>query len=131
MLIRELIAFFDNMAATQQQKLHAAIHQDVLQIEECMKKEQAEVLRFRGLDKKRNEMQAALHFQNLKLKDILPLIDKEKSAECSLLFDQLNQSVKLYQNAFEAAKTAMETNLYRVNEALAAAAPNQIGRAHV
>lgn len=125
-IIRELIAFFDNMAITQKQKLDAAIKQDVVQIEECMKKEQAEVLRFRGLDKRRCELQAALHFQNLSLKEILPLVEKNRNAECNALFDRLDDSVKLYRSAFNSAKLAIETNLYRVNSALAASsAPKQ------
>ena len=120
-VISEFIVFFDNLAATENQKLNAALNHDVVLIEECMKKEQAEVLRFRGLDKKRTDIQNALQFKDMRLMDILPLIDSSRSLECSLLFGQLNESLKIYRSTFETAKSAIETNLYRINRALAEA----------
>lgn len=117
-VIQEMIGFFSNITEIEKIKLNAATKNDIILIEDCMKKEQAEVLRFRGLDKKRNEIQDVLGFHNLTLSEILPLVDKEQSDDCALLFSQLGNVVTIYQKTANSAKTVMEVNLHQIDTVL-------------
>lgn len=49
--IKELIQFFDELTQVEKTKLQAAIQNDIPTLEDCMKKEQVELLKFRGMEK--------------------------------------------------------------------------------
>lgn len=55
--IRDFIQLFDSLNRIEQEKLDAALKNRVSFVEDCMKKEQAAILRMRGLEQKREEAQ--------------------------------------------------------------------------
>ena len=53
-LIHDFIDLFRSLTTVEQQKLDAAVANDLSILEDCMKKEQAFVLRLRGLEQQRD-----------------------------------------------------------------------------
>ena len=59
-IIEEFIQLFDELIPVEQEKLDAAIKNRITFVEECMNKEQAAVLKLRGLEQKRENAKKAL-----------------------------------------------------------------------
>ena len=66
-LMKEMTQFFDAFQLIEKQKLEAAASNDILRLEEIMKKEQAEILVLRGLERKQQEIQSQMGFTGLTL----------------------------------------------------------------
>ena len=62
-LAEKLILLFDDLTDIEQTKLEAVTEKNIDSLNECMKEEQAYLLQFRGLDKKREAIQR--NFQKL------------------------------------------------------------------
>ena len=54
-LLEKLVLLFDDLTEVEQTKLEAVTKKDIDTLNDCMKEEQAYLLQFRGLDKKREE----------------------------------------------------------------------------
>ena len=70
-LIEEFIEFFEELIPVEQEKLDAAVKNRVSFVEECMHKEQAAVLRLRGLEQKREKEQERLNLAGCTFRQIL------------------------------------------------------------
>ena len=64
-LLNDYIALFDALIEVEQEKLIAAKKNRVTFVEEAMKKEQVFILKLRGFDKKREQLQQKLGFYSL------------------------------------------------------------------
>ena len=62
-LAEKLILLFDDLTDIEQTKLEAVTEKNIDSLNECMKEEQAYLLQFRGLDKKREAIQKDLGFE--------------------------------------------------------------------
>jgi hypothetical protein len=118
-LIQEQIEFFTDATIIEEQKLKAAKKNRITFIEDAMKKEQAMILKLRGFDKKREEIQADLGFEKLSFSEIIESCDEEKKNLLIPLMNQLNAKVLLFRNTCESAKSIMEINLHTINNLLA------------
>ncbi len=119
-IIEELILFFDDLISIEQEKLDAVVHNRVSFVEECMHKEQAAVLKLRGLDQKREKEQEVLGVKDHSFKDILGEAPEDVSAELRPLFDRLSDQVRVYQSISGNAKDMIEVNLHTIQSAIAA-----------
>lgn len=117
-ILEDFIQFFDDFNLVEKQKLEAAVKNDILAIEEIMKKEQADILRFRGMDKKREEIQKALSWGGLTYKEIIPKLEGEAREKAENLYSRLNASVKIYRNTFDSARSVIQTNLHTVDKTI-------------
>ncbi|MEF9941573.1 MAG: flagellar export chaperone FlgN [Lachnospiraceae bacterium] len=117
--IKEQIAFFTNAIAVEQTKLDAAEKNRVSFVEDCMKKEQVMILKLRGFDKKRDEIQASLGFKDYTFQQIIDASDEEQAAQLTPLFQELNAQVTMFRNTCDSAKAVLELNLHTVNSVLA------------
>lgn len=118
-LLREMIRFFIDITGIQKEKLEAARKHNILKIEECMKKEQAQLLKFRGFEKKRQTILSSLSFENKTLREIIELSDPKYKNELADVYLELNEAIKQYRSAFDSAKSIIEVNLHQVNKTLA------------
>ena len=116
--IKDLIVFFEEMSDVEKEKLKAVTENNILLLEECMNKEQANILRLRGLDKKREQIQSALSFEKLSFKEIIQLLPEENKTEMNALLNELSLAVSLYKKYSENAKTAIEVNLHSIDHIL-------------
>lgn len=122
-LIKEFIQLFDALISVEQQKLDAAVSNQVSFVEECMKKEQAFVLRLRGLEKRRESLQESMDMKDLTFSRILEKAPSEAKEQLSPLFQQLSQRVRDFQNVNESAKDAIQLNLYKLQSAMQTSSP--------
>ena len=78
-LIHDFIDLFRSLTTVEQQKLDAAVANDLSILEDCMKKEQAFVLRLRGLEQQRDTLLRKLKMKDLKFREILSRVPDENS----------------------------------------------------
>lgn len=117
-LLKKHVTFFEQLAVTEQAKLHAARTQDITTLQECMKREQADTLTLRGYDKKRLQLQEKLSLQGLSYTQMLPLIPEEYRYEFSRTQKALNDAYDNYKKISDCAKEAIEVHLYYINNKL-------------
>ena len=80
-LIHDFIDLFRSLTTVEQQKLDAAVANDLSILEDCMKKEQAFLLRLRGLEQQRDTLQRKLKMKDLKFREILSRVTDEVKEE--------------------------------------------------
>ena len=78
--LTETCMFLKDITAVEKEKMEAAMKNNVLILEECIKKEQALVMRSRGLDQKRQSIQKAMGAEQLTLKQIVEGASAETKA---------------------------------------------------
>ena len=113
-IIKEFITLFDELIPIEQEKLDAAVKNRVTFVEECMHKEQAAVLRLRGLEQKREKEQTELGMENYRFRP------EETASIFRPLFEQLSQQVQTLQSLNESARDSIEVNLHVIQSSLAA-----------
>lgn len=124
-LIEEFIDFFEELISVEQDKLDAAVKNRVSFVEECMHREQAAVLRLRGLDQKREREQERLGMAGYTFRKILENSPEETSAVLKPLFDRLSEQVRMLQSITDNSKDIIEVNLHAIQSALAANTPGK------
>ena len=117
-LIKELIELFDALIAVEQKKLDSVVNNNISVVEECMKKEQAFVLRLRGLEQQRESIQTAMGMQGMAFREILSKVPQEISDELAPLFQELSEKVRAFQSVNDNAKDAIQVNLYQIQSVL-------------
>ena len=117
-VIIELTELFLELAATEQEKLKAITGNNLKGLEESMKKEQVSIMKLKGLEKRREESQAALGLLNMSFKEIIEKLDGEQVLDLGQLYTNLEEALTLFNKNAESAKTAIETNLYSIESAL-------------
>lgn len=124
-LIEEFIRFFDELIPLEQEKLDAAVKNRVSFIEECMHKEQALVLRLRGLEQKREKAQEKLGMKDLSFRQILEKAPDDVSSVLKPLFDRMSEQVRTLQSIIDNSKNAIEVNLHVIQSSLAGNTPGR------
>lgn len=80
-LMNDFIEFFDTLIPIEQEKLDATLHNRVSIVEELMHKEQAAIMRLKGLSLKREAEQKRLGLEGCTFQQILEKISSEDAAE--------------------------------------------------
>lgn len=124
-IIEEFIDFFDNLIPIEQEKLEAAVKNRVSFVEECMHKEQAAVLRLRGLEQKREREQEKLGMKDYTFRQILEKVPEDVSSVLRPLFDKMSEQVTQFQSISDSAKDIIEVNLHVIQSSLAEQAPGR------
>lgn len=117
-LMEEFLALFDSLISVEQKKLDAAIENQVSFVEECMKKEQAFVLRLRGLEQHRESLQEAMGMKDLTFRELLEKVPAEVKEDLEPKFQELSRKVTAFQNINENAKDAIMVNLHNIQTAM-------------
>lgn len=124
-IIEEFITLFDNLIPIEQEKLDAAVKNQVTFIEDCMHREQAAVLQLRGLEQKREAEQKRLGMEGYTFRQILEQVPPETDALLRPLFDRLSERVRSFQSVSTSAKDIIEVNLHKIQSALASEDPGK------
>ena len=117
-IIVQTIEAIEQFAEIEQTKLEAAADANLTALEDCMTKEQAMIMRIKGLEQERAKRQAENGMEGLTFKDILQQCTPEDKPELQPLFDRLNQSLAVFQDISKSAEQIIKTNLYVVNRRL-------------
>lgn len=117
-IIEEFIELFDGLISVEQSKLEATVKNRVTFVEECMNKEQAAILRLRGLEQKREAEQERLGMKDYTFRQILEHAPEDSVTELTPLFNRLSEQVRTFQSISESAKNAIEVNLHVIQSAI-------------
>ncbi len=124
-VIEEFITLFDQLISIEQDKLDAAVKNRITFVEDCMHKEQAAVLRLRGLEQKREEEQERLGLKDHTFRQILEEVPEQAAASLKPLFDQLSERVTAFRSVSDSAKDIIEVNLHVIQSAIEAEGPGR------
>jgi len=118
-VIEDMIQLFQDLIQVEQVKLEAAKKNRVTYVEDCMNKEQAAILKLRGLDKKREDCQERLGMKGDTFQQIHSKVPEgEEHNQLKELFDRLSYQVRLFQEISDGARTMIELNLHMIDKAI-------------
>lgn len=117
-VIEDLILLFKDLIQIEEEKLEAAGKNRVTYVEDCMNKEQAAILKLRGLEKKRETVQEKLGFKGYTFQQILSETTGGEQDQLRKLFDTLSHQVRQFQDTNESARSVIEINLHMINKAV-------------
>lgn len=117
-VVHDLILLLEDFNATEREKLDAVQRNLVTYVEEAMKKEQAGILKLRGLDKKRESIQKDLGWEGMSFQQILSQVNDVERDQLKPLFDKLTDSLRQFNDSKDSAQKALEINLHHINTLL-------------
>ncbi|WP_349946695.1 flagellar export chaperone FlgN [Lacrimispora sp. BS-2] len=118
-VIEDMIQLFQDLVSVEQVKLEAVKKNRVTYVEDCMNKEQAAILKLRGLDKKREDCQERLGMKGDTFQQILSKVSEDDGRnQLKELFDRLSRQVRLFQEISDGARAMIELNLHMIDKAI-------------
>ena len=133
---REYFGFMDSLGELLEQltelekeKAAAVRRDDLLAVDECMKKEQALSLTLRAMDKKRDALLAGMGLKNVRLSGFEQQCPEELRKEAHTVCERLRSRYLLYRSAADVARTTLECNLHQVERMLADESERPVGGA--
>ncbi len=117
-ILNDTNSFLKDITALQNKKVDYVIKNNIAGVEECMKNEQAMILKLKGLDKKREQLQKSLGFENMSFREIIDKLPSEEKEEFKKLFDEMQNSLEVYRHTSKTAQNAIEINLHRLDSYL-------------
>lgn len=131
---REYFAFMEQLGKTLEQltelakeKTVAVRRDDLLAVDDCMKREQALGLSLRAMDKKRDKLLAAIGLENVTLSGLAQHCPEELQQEARTAAAQLRDRYDLYRSASDVARTTLECNLHQIERMMADEADAPLG----
>lgn len=117
-LMKEMTQFFDAFQLIEKQKLESAASNDILMLEEIMKKEQAEILVLRGLERKQQDIQSQMGCSGLTFREMIDRAPEQERAELENVYSRLSESLDIFQKTTQSVKQAIDLNLHAIHKAL-------------
>lgn len=117
-IIRQTIAAIEQFTEIEQTKLDAAADENLTTLEDCMTKEQAMIMRIKGLEHERIKWQKDNGCEGLTFKEILDKSSPDEKADLKFLYDSLSERLNLFQDVSKSAEQIIKANLYVVNRKL-------------
>ncbi len=110
-VINDLIVLFEESLPLEHEKLKAVQNDDVAAVEDCMRREQAVMMKMKGLEQKREKVQQELGWQDKSFREIINAVPEDDRQEMKELFDRLSNAVKVFQDANQSALDMMKVHL--------------------
>lgn len=117
-LVVSLIEVIKNLISIEQDKLNAVTNNNLEKLDGCIKDEQVQVMKLKGIEKSRVKLLSSLGYEGLTFKQIISTLEGEEKKESQKLFDSLKKVTKDFNSVNSSAKTAIEVNLYAIDMAL-------------
>lgn len=118
-IMENLLDFMETLVGIEQEKLEATTKKNVDLLEEIMRKQQAQMMRFKGYDRKREAIQKELGFENLSFREIAKQ-SKNPDELDHPVFEKLEKATNQYRELNELTKKSIEINLHALNKAMQA-----------
>lgn len=123
-----LLTLFENLAnqLTQltelaKRKTTAVRRNDLLELDNILKEEQAQSLALRGLEQKRLSLLQQLDLQDIPLTELPAKAPDQLRQRAKASVESLRREFAIYRSAAEVARNTLECNLHEVEKFLAAA----------
>lgn len=113
-IILELIQVFGELLPTEKTKMAAAAGYNVVELEETMKKEQAAVLRLKGLDQKREALLEKNGWSGRTFRQIMEELPDGERQQLLPLFNELEHNIRMFSSLNEDTNEIIRTNLHVV-----------------
>ena len=110
-ILTELTAIFEELFELESVKIDAIAANDIPKLDNCMKDEQVISMRLRGLDAKREKVQAELRMPGLTFKEIIERAEGEEKETLSEAYIQLEGRLACVKEATECSKKYIELHL--------------------
>lgn len=114
-IVMELIELLNNLITIEETKLNAVSENNLSKLDKCITEEQAYIMQLRGLDKKREQIQSSLGFENLTFSEIISNLPDIHKDECKDMYDQLLNKTNDFKSISSSVKTAIEVNLHSID----------------
>ena len=109
----------EELTELQKEKTRAVRTDDLLAVNECMKKEQVISLSLRGMEIEREKLLRELGLENLPLSAMPERCPAEKRAEARSAAERLRNRYLVYQSAAQVSRSTLEVNLHQIEKIIA------------
>lgn len=109
--LAELEKLLERMTQTAKEKGAAAKVGDLVQVDACMKQEQAYSMNLRGMDQKRDRLHKAMGLEKVTLSQLAEHFPAERRGEAAKAAERVLKRFEGYQSAANAVRTTMELAL--------------------
>ena len=109
----------DELTDLQKEKTRAVRLDDLLAVNECMKKEQVISLSLRGMEIEREKLLRELGLENLPLSAMPEQCPPEIRAEARAAAQRLRDRYLIYKSAAQTSRSALEINLHQIEKMIA------------
>ncbi len=117
-VIWELMTFFDELTALEDEKLRAIAENNLKKLEECMSREQVAIMQLKVLEKHRAQIQAQGGYEGLSFRELLTKLPEEDRTELGMLYNQLADKLIHFNTIADSVRTSIEANLYSIDAIL-------------
>ncbi len=117
-LLEDFTRTFEQLGLLQEEKIAKVKADDLLGLNDCIRREQALSLQIRGYDKRRLDFLEAQQIQTLPLLDFHTQVPEDLRFQTKQVCDALRQTYAVFRGRFDAAQTILESNLYQVEQLL-------------
>ena len=112
----------------EEEKLKAVRENKVSFVEDCMRKEQAVLLKMRGLEQKREQILKAAGYEGKTLREILQEVSPEERIRLQPVVDEFLTNVQNFNSLNEESMKLIRLNLHQIEKTQAAREGNIYGR---
>lgn len=109
----------DTLTGIQQDKTNAVRQDDLMALNECMKREQAISLTLRTMEMERRKLLSGLGLADVPLSGLAESCPPEERARAREAADRLRARYNVYRSAADTARTLLEVNLRDVEKIIA------------
>ncbi len=125
--MQETVEWFDDLLPVEQEKLKAVTKYKLVELEECLKREQVSVLRLKGLDKKREEILSGRGMPGYSFQQVMEKIPEEEQEELAPLYNKLTDRLREYRKLSENINEALQVGLHKFEVAGGSRIYNNVG----
>lgn len=123
-LLRTLTKALASLSAVEQEKTAAVRQDDLIGLDDCMKREQVLCLSLRSMEKRRADALEALGLQALPLSQLAAHYPEALQLEAKNTSEALLRQYEVYKSAAQVARSTLECNLHEIDKVVAQAAPS-------
>ncbi|MPM36048.1 hypothetical protein SDC9_82643 [bioreactor metagenome] len=117
-LVVELTDLLKILKVVEENKLSAITEKNLIKLDACIKDEQVQTMKLRGLEKKREQLQTSLGFGDFTFGQIIETMQGDEKKEAKKLFSSLQKATQDFKSINKSVKTALEVKLYSINTML-------------
>lgn len=117
-ILKETNHFLLEVTQVEQKKYEATLKNNVVAVEDCMKKEQVLLLKLKGLDKRREQTLQKVGKPDATFREIIATLPEEEKKPLENLFAQMQQNLQKYKEVERNAQNALEFNIHRIDKQL-------------
>ncbi|MCI8400208.1 MAG: flagellar protein FlgN [Oscillibacter sp.] len=118
-LLDTLRSNVEELSALAKRKIEAAQNDDLVALDEVLKREQALALSFRGLEQSKERLLGEMGMKEVPLSQLPARYPLELRESAQKAVAALQDEYQIYQESAKAARTKLEQNLYEVESVIA------------